>query len=226
MSEIYELELRHRAAVNESIPERHDRFMRAMARYAPPWGLKGLKIPPARDVMPGELSSVVRLRGMAPKGEWSYVKYPFRGENYLRDNAQFDDFTVITFDPAAAADRLRELFDEVLPAYIEAFGSYKATVSDSQIRLADWKHVVELCNSTGKDVDGRDGVYRINPANYFDRELCRRAFGLAPESIVGVLQGKVERAALLGDGVLLVAASKIPLPREDYEKLDARARPR
>src|SRR5262249_21746864 len=75
--EIYELDLRPRAATNEPITERHDRFMRAMARYAPPWGLKGLEIPPAREVAPGDLSAVVRLRGLSPMGEMSYVHYPF-----------------------------------------------------------------------------------------------------------------------------------------------------
>lgn len=224
MSEIYELELRHRAAANEPITPRHDRLMRAMARYAPPWGLKGREIPPAREVKPGELSSLVKFSGLA-KGEMSYVKYPFRGEKYLQDNAQFDDIAILPFDAAGSADRLRELFDEVLPAYVEAFDGYKATVCSSQVRMADWKRVVEQCAATGKDVDGRDGVYRIHPANFWDRELCRRAFGLAPEKIVERLQGKVEGVSRLGEGVLLVAESKIPLPQEGYEKLDARVRP-
>jgi len=223
--EIYELDLRHRAATNEPITERHDRFMRAMARYAPPWGLKGLEIPPAREVAPGDLSAVVRLRGLSPMGEMSYVHYPFRSEKYLRDKAQYDDYAIIVFQPAAAADRLRELFDDVLPAYVEAFDCYRATVFDSDIRLADWSRVVELANSTGKDVDGRDGAYRIHPASFWDRELCRRAFGLAPETIVERLQGKVEKVSKLGDGVLLVCDSRIPLPREEYEALDARVRP-
>ncbi|HJY76379.1 MAG TPA: hypothetical protein VKE95_07085 [Burkholderiales bacterium] len=225
MSETYELDLRHRARVNESIPERHDRFMGAMARFAPPWGLKGLDIPPARDVKPGELSTLVKFRGLAPKGEMSYVKYPLRSEKYLRDNAQYDDQVIIVFKSVVPAERLRELFDEVLPAYIEAFGCYRATVYDSDIRMTDWKRVVELCASTGKDVDGRDGAYRIHPASFWDRELCRRAFGLAPENIVERLQGKAEKVSQLDDGVLLVSNSKIPLPPEEYEKLNARVKP-
>jgi hypothetical protein len=225
MIELYELDLRHRAAANEPIPERHDRFMRAMARFAPPWGLKGREIPPARDVKPGELSSLVKFRGLSPKGEMSYVKYPFRGEKYLEDNARFDDQVIIVFDPAVAADRRRELFDEVLPAYVEAFGCYRATLYDSDIRQTDWKGVVEACASTGKDADGRDGAYRIHPASFWDRELCRRAFGVAPEKIVERLHGKVEKVSMLGDGVLLVVDSKIPLQRDEYEKIDARVRP-
>src|SRR5262245_57686929 len=110
MSEIYELDLRHRAAAHESIRERHDKFMQAMARHAPPWGLQGLEIPPARDVAPGDLSAVVRLRGLSPNGKMSYARYAFRSKKYLEDNARFDDYAIILFKPAAAADRLRELF--------------------------------------------------------------------------------------------------------------------
>src|SRR5262249_31400728 len=179
------------------------------------------ELPPARDVAPGDLSALVRLRGLSPKGEMSYVKYPFRSEKYLRDNARFDDIAIILFR-LGAAGRLRELFYEVLPAYVEAFGCYKATLRGPDIRLADWKRVVELSNSTGKDVDGRDGVYRIHPGNYFDRELCQRAFGLAPEKIVERLQGKVENVLALGDGVLLVCNSGIPLAREEYMEMDTR----
>src|SRR5262245_2633755 len=93
-SEIYEIALRHRAAANESIREKHDKFMQALARYAPPWGLRGLEIPPAPDVAFDALSAVARLRGLSAMGEVSYVRYAFRSEKYLRDNAQYDDYAI------------------------------------------------------------------------------------------------------------------------------------
>jgi len=222
-SEIYRIELRHRAAANESIREKHDKFMQALARHAPPWGLRGREIPPAPDVAPGNLSAVVTLRGLLATGEMSYVRYALRSERYLRDNAQYDDYAIIAFS-SGGAERLRALFHEVLPAYVEAFDCYRATIHDLDIQMADWKWVVELSNSTGRDVDGRDGVYRIHPGNYFDGELCRRAFGAAPATIIERLQGKVEKVSALGDGVLLACNSAIPLPREEYEKMDARVR--
>jgi hypothetical protein len=224
MSAIFELELRHRATPDESITARHERFMRAMARYAAPWGLKGLELPPARDVAPGALSSVVKLRALSPKREMSYIKYVFRGEHYLKDNAQFDDHAILLFEAPALAHRMGELFDEVLPAYVEAFECYKATVCDPEVRLADWQRVVELSRTTGKDPDGRDGVYRIHPANFFDGELCRRAFGLAAEAMVKRLHDKVEKATLLAGGLLLVCSSKLELARAEYEAIDGRVR--
>ena len=54
--------------------------------------------------------------------------------------------------------------------------------------------------------------------NYIDRELCRRSFGLAPEDIVKVLQGRVESVATLLDGVYIVGSSQL-LNREGLETL-------
>ena len=199
--------------------------MEVIARYAPPWGLKAADLPPPPEIAPGNLSAIVKLRALSRGGERSYISYKLRNEKYLRDdNAQYDDFVVIRFKAQAAASRLGELFGEVFPAYIEGFDCYRALVADSEVRLADWDRVVELSNSTGKDVDGRDGLYRFHPGNFLDRELCRRAFGLTPEQVAERLKGRIEKAALLKDGVLLVCSSKLPLPREEYERIDAQVR--
>src|SRR5262249_56376505 len=146
-----------------------------------------------------------------------------RSERYLRDNAQYDDYAIIAFS-SGGAERLRALFHEVLPAYVEAFDCYRATIHDLDIQMADWKWVVELSNSTGRDVDGRDGVYRIHPGNYFDGELCRRAFGAAPATVIERPQGKVEKGSGLGGGGVLVCNSAIPLPRGGEEKIGAPVR--
>jgi len=96
-------------------------------------------------------------------------------------------------------------------------------VHNWSITRSDWPQVVELCNSTGKDVNGRDGVYRINAVNYYDRELCQRAFNLSPEQIVERLDGKVESVSLLSDGVMLIYSSKL-LERDELEKIDAKVK--
>jgi hypothetical protein len=64
--------------------------------------------------------------------------------------------------------------------------------------------VVAACEATKKDVNGRDGVFRIHAASYFDRELCFRAFGKSPKQIVDCLSHHVERVSEFDDGVLMV----------------------
>ena len=60
------------------------------------------------------------------------------------------------------------------------------------------------CEATKKDVNGRDGVFRIHAANYFDRELCSRAFWKNPKQIVDCLNNHVDSVSEFDDGVLIV----------------------
>jgi hypothetical protein len=68
------------------------------------------------------------------------------------------------------------------------------------------------------DVDGRDGVYRVGPVSFFDRQLCVRAFGLSPEAVVQALQEKAERVGLVADGVLIVLTTRL-IDRRELELL-------
>lgn len=224
MVDCYEIELRHRARTNESHQDLHRNFMGAMSRYDAPWGYKDREMPKAPEF--GEnLTSVVELRALSGKNRKSYICYLYRSDTHLKDKAQFDDIAFIRFESQKIDTR--DLFQQVFPAYIEAFGCYRAAIasSDFDLRNADWDRVVELCNSSGKDVDGRDGVYRFHPANFFDRELCRRAFDLTPEQIVKRLEGKVEKASMLNDGVLIIYSTKLPATREEYEQIDREIKP-
>ena len=218
MDNLYYIGLRRRARVGESHQELHRRFIETMSRYDAPWGYKNHEMPIAPE-FGKNLTSVVELRALSGKDRKSYICYLFRSEQYLKDKAQFDDHVIVEFQSKGVDTEV--LFEKVFPAYIEAFDCYRATVASREIEMAGWDSIVELCNKTGKDVNGRDGVYRINPANFFDRELCRRAFGLTPEQIRKRLEGKVEKVSLLHDGVLIIYSSKLPSSREEYEKIDS-----
>lgn len=61
----------------------------------------------------------------------------------------------------------------------------------------------------GIDVDGRDSIFRINPVNFFDQQLCRRAFQLDACHVVDRLKGHVYDASLLNDGVLIVVTREL-----------------
>lgn len=217
MSDSYKLELRHRASAEEPIEDKHRKLMHAMTRYDPPYGYKGREIPSVPNI--GKIVSVVPLRPLSKRGAKSYVCYSLRSKTYLKDKAEHDDHLIMEFKPQELD--INMLLNQVFPAYIEAFDCYRAAIANREITASDWDRVVELSGSTGKDINGRDGVYRFHPANYFDRELCRRAFGLTPEQIVKRLEGKVETASLLNDGVLIIYSSKLPRSREEYEKIDS-----
>lgn len=213
----YYLDLRHRAKVDEPVKEKHGSFMTVMANVDQPWGYNNKPVPDV-IVEDSELVSVVELRELSSRGLKSYITYPLRNDQYLRDEAQYDDNIIIEFKPKETD--LSDFVNNIFPIYIEAFDCYRSSVINREVSRGDWPSIVELTNSTGKNIDGRDGVYRINEINYYDRELCRRAFNLTPEEIVQRLDGKVERVSVFHDGVLLIYSSKL-LPQDGLEKIDS-----
>jgi hypothetical protein len=202
--------------VDEPIAERHAKVMRGLSEIDPPWGIRDRRARPAPD-LGDELQVEVDLSAYIGPGIKATINYVFRGATYLRDEGHYDDCLFVEFE---ANTEYRAFILGVFPAYVRAFGAYRAAiVLDEDLALQDWERVVELREATGKDVDGRDSVFRLGPVNYFDRELCRRAFGLAPEDVVRMVQGRVESASMLLDGVFIVGSSQL-LDRETLGKLN------
>lgn len=197
----HKLEFRHRPKFSESIEKRHENFLERLSGLGAPWNLAG-----AVDVpdIEGELVVSVSLDKFLPKGIKGRIAYSLRSERYLEDDAQFDDSIFIEFSNAKI-DYL-DLLKRIFPAYVEAFGAYRAALHDWSVTRSDWPAVVAACDATKKDVNGRDGVFRINAANYFDEKLCLRAFGKSPQQIINCLKGHVEEASELAGGVLIVVS--------------------
>jgi len=195
----YKLEFRHRPNFSESIEDRHNTFLRAVSDLGVPWGLSdSLKVPPIGS----ELVTSASLDKLLPVGVKGRISYALRDQKYLEDDAQFDDTLFIEF--TASKVDYSDLLKVVFPRYIKAFGSYRSALHDWSVTRSDWPLVVEACEATKKDVNGRDGVFRINAANYFDKELCFRAFGKGPRELVDLICDYVEEVREFEDGVLIV----------------------
>jgi hypothetical protein len=142
------------------------------------------------------------------------------------DHAMYDD--VLTLEFSAADADYSTFAQPVFGQLAEIFDAYRGSVVlDEDLDLADYDQILDKVETSGRDVDGRDGVYRISPVCFFDRELCSRAFGIAPEEIFGRLRGKIEHVEITHDGVLIVAtreiltkASLVSLDREIRDFLD------
>ncbi|WP_083236475.1 hypothetical protein [Pseudomonas sp. S3E12] len=197
----HKLEFRHRPKFSEPIEKRHQNFLEKLPCLGKPWDLAG-----AVEVsdIEGELVVAVSLDKFLPKGIKGRIAYALRSEKYLEDDAQFDDSLFVEFSNAKVdySDLLKRIF----PAYVHAFGAYRAALHDWSVTRRDWPEVVAACDATKKDVNGRDGVFRINAVNYFDEALCIRAFGKSPQQIISCLKGHVEEASELAGGVLIVVS--------------------
>ncbi|MEA9589719.1 hypothetical protein VC279_20205 [Xanthomonas sp. WHRI 10064A] len=197
----YKLEFRHRPKFSESIEKRHKNFLEKLSGLGKPWDLAdAVEVPDIED----ELVISVSLDKFLPKGIKGQVTYSLRNEKYLEDNAQFDDS--LFFELSNAEIYYSDLLKIIFPAYVSAFGAYRAALHDWSVTRSDWPAVVAACDATKKDVNGRDGVFRISAVNYFDGELCLRAFGKSPQQIISCLKGHVEEASELAGGVLIVVS--------------------
>lgn len=138
------------------------------------------------------------------------------------DHGMYDDILTIEFDPSRADYPVFAL--PVFGQLVKVFGAYRATVVlDEELDLDDYDHILDEVDATGRDVDGRDGVFRISPVCFFDRELCNRAFGIPPAEIIDRLVGKIEHVEKIDDGVLIIATREI-LTRPSLVALDREIR--
>ena len=219
----YKLGLRHRATLEESVGERHATFIENLRNLAPPWGIPAGYVAKEASVPRGKLSARITLKGALGSPLKGFVAYILRKDNYLGpDEAFYDDVFFVEFNPSKVdyGSFVRSVFRR----YVEAFDAYRATVMELNTGGEDWAEVVQRFRTTGKNTDGRDGVYRISAVNYYDALLCRRAFGLTPRQIVARLKGAVEQVEELGDGVLLIVDSNV-LSKAELLKIDGRVRP-
>lgn len=110
------------------------------------------------------------------------------------------------------------LVRDAFPVYVKAMDAYTAWLEDDKAR----RHIAEFGRGWGKDF--RSDVNVIFPANFWDRELCRRAFDLTPEEIVNRLQGHVAEARMLLDGVLVIYSYE-RVPDGQLHRIDEELRP-
>ena len=220
MKKKYSVNIRHRASPIEDIGLRHDAFIKKQSVIDRQWQIP-IDSESAPSEIKGNLISTLELKGILPKGLKGILQYSFRGEDYLKDEAQYDDFYSIDFNPEKVD--YTNFVNITLPELIVAFEAYRARVYLVDIAISDWNEIIKKSSDSDKDVDGRDGVYRIYAVNYFDRELCKRAFDLSPEQIVERLESKVEQVRILGDGVYLVYTSR-PLDSDELENVDSEVR--
>ena len=217
---------RHRVMASESYLDNHCELLSGARHLDPPWNLVG------RDKVPDMGSGIcttVRLARHLGTLRDSYILYTYRTEKVYDpnpDHSFHDDFMAIEL--TSKKINYDYVAREVFPCYATAFQSYYSTIRDTDLEISDnpqlddpervprqWR--LKYSNNT------RELIIRINAVNYFDRELCRRSFGLTPEVMMERLSGKVEDARMLGDGLLLVYTYKF-LEVEELKKVDGEVR--
>lgn len=218
-----ELWVRYRASHAESIEQRHAEFMASMAKIGPPLGFAGLALPPAPDCK-DQLAVVYGVK-LSTRGLKFVGHYKYRGERYVYlDRGSFDDGIRFGFKTSNKVVEYRAVLHEHFPIIVEAYRGYKAFVEFGLYSSGYWSGSETEEIPVGKDgyfieknpvynrlradpaidLDGRNNIFTLTPAMYWDAELCRRALGYGPEEVIARLAGEVPKVQRLMDGVYVV----------------------
>lgn len=200
--------LNRRYSQTEAPEVLYDAAYRHLSGLAQPWGLEGVPMIPMKEIWGrGGIGIKYTKPSRASPVNAFWFGYQTRHRTGLPDDrAMHDDSLQIEFYPHKFDGEWAYLLDVVFPAYVAATRPYIAQLLDQDISVNDAFLINEWGDASPNPdhVDPRLGIHRIWPANYWDRELCRRAFRLSPEDIVTRLSGKVASCRIVDDGVITI----------------------
>lgn len=179
-----------------------------LSALARPWGLNGVPMVPMQEIRGrGGIGINYTKQSRASPVKAFWFAYMTRHRTCLPDDrAVHDDSLHIEFYPNKFDGDWTYLLDVVFPAYLAATRPYAARLVNQDIEVNDVFLIDERGDASPNPafIDQRLGVNRIWQANFWDRTLCQRAFGLTPEEIVTLLFGKVANCRIVDDGVLTI----------------------
>jgi hypothetical protein len=210
---------RRRANASEDAKNLNDRLLRCLSEVPGFW--KNGKLPTAvhLDQGTGE-SAAANISPCLATGFDGAVSYASRLPMSIVDRAISDDF--LTIRSSAASFELDWFCNQLFPKVVASFAPYRAAlISDMDLYCDDHEAIYEQARMSSLDVDGRDTVFRFQWVNFFDVELCRRAFNLSVDEVSAKLQGVVKEARTVENGVLIIASDR-PLIGTELEHTDNR----
>lgn len=224
----FEYFMHYKPRHEESIEERHAVVVNAMLKLPEPLSWQGLQIPLAPDC--GEHLSAHYEVGYPVSGIWLAGDYIYRGKTYVyQDGISYDDKLTITFTTNSEHLAYQQMLYQHLSDAVSAFGGYLARgfYEGYSTRYHDL-HRAELDKlQLGRKIDlnGRNNVFSLQPAQYWDEELCRKAMGFGRDEVISRLNGRVPSVKPLRDGVYVVFDDNPDLSFEEYCAYNDRLKP-
>ena len=199
--------LRRRASLDEPSPTLNAKLVEHLVTVPGFWGA-GKTVSDAPFEFPGECASL-DLRTALASGLAGQISYAPRFAGYLsQDIAQSDDFISLRLNTEKTDYAL--FCSATLPRLIDIFGPYRAAAhTDEAVLLDDFDITRVQSQKTGRNINGRDSVYRIWPVCFFDDLLCRRAFGIDAAEVAARAAPECERAEVLHGGAFLLVTSEV-----------------
>jgi hypothetical protein len=225
-----------RSRMDKIVLARHALIVARLQKLDGPFGLMGIE-PPAPLFTDGGYWGMPRREdtGVMTNG-W----YAFRGNRVFTEKAVDDDNLNYKFYAHDKRIDYKRLIHDDFRQAIMAFEGYRAVwyfegydraylggyaysaeysgppTDDDGLPVADNEEYNQLCADKAVDVDGRNNIFTLHPAQYWDAELCQLALGYGPDEVIKRLQGQAPRAERLGDGVYLVLNDDPKMSFDDF----------
>lgn len=225
-----DLNMYRRTAHTDSVDELHAEIMHNLLQVGPPFGLAGIQTPR----IPGFGSNLVigyniryPIRGIHAEGIYHYRK-----EGHNDDHAAMDDALFIKFKIPNKQLEYRSILHAHFPELVAAFGAYRAYVGYDY-------HGLQYCGGGERtnpiynrlladksiNVDGRNNIFTLEPAMYWDALLCQRALGYGRDEVIRRLEGQVVKVMPLMDGVYIVFNDDPNLSYEAFVAINDKFKP-
>ena len=224
----YTVNVRHRFNFAETPDLLYDKAYEVLSSLMPPWGLHGIVKKPLPQVKSNFMTGVSYTREVGRPVKSYSLGFQNRAHSKPpADLPMYDDVLLVVVRPKQLTPELvSSLLREALPRFVEAMRPYWMALEEDGLGVEDARE--KLPEGGTKErvdfVDPRRGVNRIWPANYWDGELCRRAFNLTPEQVVQRLSSHVAEVRTINAGVLVIDSFDIPSD-DAIRQIDARLRP-
>ena len=225
-----DLNLYRRTAQTDSIAEIHAEVMHNFQRVGPPFGFAGMKAPSVPDFGADTATGYdIRygIRGIHAEGIYKYRK-----EGHNIDHAALDDALFIKFKIPNKRLDYRSILHEHFPELVAAFGAYRAYVGfgyHGTQYCGGWQRTNPIYNRLLADksinVDGRNNIFTLEPAMYWDALLCQRALGCGRDEVIRRLEGQVVKVMPLMDGVYIVFNDDPNLSYEAFVAINDKFKP-
>jgi hypothetical protein len=225
-----DLNMYRRTAHTDSVTALHSEIMRNLQEIGPPFGLAGMTAPSVpdfgADVVTG-YSIKYSIPGIHAEGVYKYRK-----DGYNVDHAAFDDALFIQFKVPNKRLDYHSILHVHFPTLVSAFGAYRAFVGYGF-------HALYYCGGAERtnptynrlladksiNVDGRNNIFTLEPAIYWDALLCKRALGYDRDEVIRRLNGQVAKVMPLMDGVYTVFNDDPNLSYEEFVAINNRFKP-
>lgn len=156
--------------------------------------------------------------------------YAYRDPAYLRiDKAAYDDSLLYQLASLPLGADHARLLEQELPKVVEGFRAYRAVANfylySVKYENLHPKAVARLRSDPAVDLDGRNNIFTLEVAQYWDAELCQKALGYGRDEVIKRLTGKVPLVQPLMDGVYVVFNDNPDLTFEEFCAYNDRLKP-